>query len=770
MRRLTSILTSLAVAAGAVSISSSVAMAAGGTKTITRSATYSPSAVANAAPQRMLRLEKSNEFLAIGRNKNVAGSNFFVWKMKEDLTFNTTFGAIDLGADFSAPTSSNSVCVASSHAGCLSIRSFSINEAADLFAVIIGRQLKGSGSGASSDSTILSVYLGKISTGAVVARAKYLEMGSYSTLNASDWSSYNASQLGRDICTAGNGATINNSPLTWAWTNLWQTAIRADGALIITSDCSYSNVPMNLSQSIAVREYDGAVMTALKPSNGSFVIDTSFATNGYFKMVNSATECGNVMPASTSDTSATTSSTKTFLLAQVATYARQTTIPSGFNNQFYTSYEGCSFSGMPTETPRITSLQANGKVKKTVALPTGKSFYTNRWIIDPQGRWNAIVSIMNMNSPSSSPTLVRVLPDGSLDTSIGADGMKELTGLPTSVTVNGTSVSMRYSVSGIAQTSSDSLFVGFASSGMSTCGGNTPSGTYTSTAYPYYFSIEKGLVTTYGTNGLGDPVSSVVNNADVCSGESLGGASYINSEGRPASVRVNAAVGQQAAELLFVVWDAATGVVGGGDGTVSAGSAGRVDKKVYSTKLPTTVQTDSALQVITAKQAKDLDIRTSTPKICIALTTSVLLVNPGRCVVRIIDEDTKKVLRTMTTTVKATDVDAGTTLTTDEPIYFKQANVKLSKTALAQVKELAAAAATASRIVVIGHSAALGDVSQYSYAISRNRAEAVKAALIKAGVKKPIEVVALAYNQPEKTAKTEAAQAKNRRAEVFIFP
>jgi outer membrane protein OmpA-like peptidoglycan-associated protein len=46
----------------------------------------------------------------------------------------------------------------------------------------------------------------------------------------------------------------------------------------------------------------------------------------------------------------------------------------------------------------------------------------------------------------------------------------------------------------------------------------------------------------------------------------------------------------------------------------------------------------------------------------------------------------------------------------------------------------------------------------------------VKAALVKAGVKATIEIVAMAYTQPEKTAKTEAAQAKNRRAEVYIFP
>jgi outer membrane protein OmpA-like peptidoglycan-associated protein len=331
---------------------------------------------------------------------------------------------------------------------------------------------------------------------------------------------------------------------------------------------------------------------------------------------------------------------------------------------------------------------------------------------------------------------------------------------------------MSYSLSGLANTAKGTYFVGFASSG-GTPNCNSNSGSYSRTSYPYYFSLESGLLTSYGTNGLGAAYTSETNNTGNCSSgdDSFGSSSFINSEGRPARVGQLAAIGSQTAGLAYVLWDAADGVTGGGDGTVStASAAGRVDTKVYSTKLPTIAQPDSALTVLTAKQAQDLDIRTSTPKICIALTTSVLLVNPGRCVVRIIDEDTKKVLRTMTTTVKKSEVEAGTTLTTDEPIMFKQASIKLSKQAQAQVAELAAAAKSASRIVVIGHSASLGEVSAYSYAISRDRALAVKAALVKAGVKATIEIVALSYSQPESTKKTEAAQAKNRRAEVFLFP
>jgi len=778
VRRLTSIFAAVAIAATGLTLTSSAVSAAGGTANVVRSTATAPSSIAGANANRILRLEKSNNFLVLGRKTSVAGSSMHIWKMKEDLTFDNTFGAKDLGADFSAPTSSNSNCVSTNGTNCTSVQAFLVNETADTFAVVYSRQLKGSGSGSGSDLSVYSVLTGKISTGAVIAQTKYVEIGGMTSLNVSDWSSYGASQLTKPACEASYGASINSSPISATWLNFYQSSLRFDGALTINFTCNYANTNM-MTNGMAVKEYQGALITAIKPTNNSFAIDTSFGTNGYIKLSNPLTECSNSMPSQTSDTSITSmSSTKTAFLSQVETYARITTIPSWLTNFQVTvgSYEGCYNTGNAATTGiTLNSFTVNGKLKKAASFPTTSRFYAMRWVIDSQGRWNSTVSIMPSGGnvmPSNTPTMIRLSADGSPDTSLGTNGMKALTGLPATVSVNGTSVPMSYSLSGLANTAKGTYFVGFASSGgIPSC--NSNSGSYSRTSYPYYFSLESGLLTSYGTNGLGAAYTTETNNTGNCSSgdDSFGSSSYINSEGRPARVGQLAAIGSQTAGLAYVLWDAADGVTGGGDGSVStASAAGRVDTKVYSTKLPTVAQPDSALTVLTAKQAEDLDIRTSTPKICIALTTSVLLINPGRCVVRIIDEDTKKVLRTMTTTVKKSEVEQGTTLTTDEPIMFKQASIKLSKQALAQVAELAEAAKSASRIVVIGHSASLGEVSTYSYAISRDRALAVKAALVKAGVKATIEVVALSYSQPETTKKTESAQAKNRRAEVFIFP
>jgi outer membrane protein OmpA-like peptidoglycan-associated protein len=443
------------------------------------------------------------------------------------------------------------------------------------------------------------------------------------------------------------------------------------------------------------------------------------------------------------------------------------------NNEYARPNTGGCMGGMNTVyTNKITPYTANGTALTTQTLSTGDMTYVGRWVIDPLGRWNGVMSSMGM-TPSFSA--IR-LANGVLDTTLGANGLKSLSTLPSSITVGGTSVRMSYSISGVVNAGNTVYFTGLAGaiSGprIYTC---PSTATLTQTYYPYLLSFDTGLLTTYGTSGLGTAGSLSVSDNPNCD-TSVAGTSYVDTTGRIGYVTSVAALGSQTAGYVGMKWDAAQGVTSGSDGDVGVAQAAatvatkRVDKKVYSTKLPTAAQPDSALTVLTAKQAKTLDIRTTTPKICVALTTSVLLVNPGRCVVQIIDEDTKKVLRSMTTTVKKKDVEVGTTLTTDEPIMFKQAITKLSKKALAQIAELAEAAKNARRVVVIGHSAAIGEISQYSYAISRNRANAVKAALVKAGVKATIEVVALSYSQPDATKKNEAAQAKNRRAEVFIFP
>ncbi|CAB5048395.1 MAG: OmpA family protein [Actinobacteria bacterium] len=123
----------------------------------------------------------------------------------------------------------------------------------------------------------------------------------------------------------------------------------------------------------------------------------------------------------------------------------------------------------------------------------------------------------------------------------------------------------------------------------------------------------------------------------------------------------------------------------------------------------------------------------------------------------------------MNTTVKTASAAVGSVPTIASPVMFKQASAVLNAAGTAQILKIAKAAKNAKRVVIIGHAAALTNISEFRFAISRERANVVKAALVKAGVTATIEIVAQSDNQPVKTQKTESAQAKNRRADVYIF-
>lgn len=765
MRRLSSIFISAAVAISGLTLTSTGASAStSGKATVRTIASVAPSAVPNATTLRIVRLNRTNSFLVAGIDAATAGANIHVWKLKDDLSVDTSFKPVNLGDAFEYPTASNSMCMQNpnSASSCYRLESLTVNETANTYAVTYMKNVS-IGSGMNARATdITSIAIGNLTTGAAPATRNFFRTTSPTYDPTQDFAAYNATRLYGEVCTNTFGATYSGATLSSTSSDSFNTLIRPDGSVVLSLSCWYSNNTVN-----SITEYRTSALFALKTSGTSIVPDTTWGTNGILKTYDDPTQCGNSFAMGSIDSSVTSnSSPKLYTLLWSQTYPRQTTWTGGGNQ--ITNYNGCNTNGMPSYTSsRLVSLKADGTTLATANF--SNQMGPGRWIIDSSGRWNSI--IMSGSGQNATYSLLRLNTKGELDTTNGANGLKTLTGLPSTVNVNGTTVNMRYSIAGIATTANGFLFSGFSSSGniptSFIC--NSPT-TYEATAYPYYMTVENGLVTTYGTNGLGEGVTTSFQTECNSSGNAV---SFINAKGQHASVILTRAIGSQAAGVKYTVWDAAQGVTSGGDGTGVVGAAspaGRVDTKVYSTRLPAATQADSAVRVLTPKQADDLDIRTNTPRICVALTTSVLMVNPGRCVVRIIDEDTKRVIRTMTTVVRKTEVEEGTTLTTDEPIYFRQASNRLSKNALAQVAELAEAAKEASRVVVIGHSAAIGEVSQYSFAISRDRANAVRAALIRAGVKAPIEIVAMSYSQPEKTAKTEAAQAKNRRAEVFIFP
>ena len=763
---------SLTVVAAGLIFSSQVASAAPGDITQTTSATLAPSAIAGATPSRLVRLPKTDSFLALGRDATTAGSHHFLWKVKNDLSIDATFGAIDLGDEFAYPTSAQTNCgnQCQSSSGTLVV-----SEKLDKYAVSYQRSLKGT---ASSDVMVFSFAVGSLSTGAVTSRSMFLSVvSSNSGATAADYAAYSTNEIGKDQCTAATGATKNSTPLLGAFSYSSTLQFRPDGSLFFGLECQYGNIAQgpNSGQS---EFYSSSILVGLKSSGSSLVVDTSFGTNGRVVTFDPTTTCtmGSMGVNSVdSSVSSVTSTTPYFVV---------------INNEFPRPNTGGCQGGMGSMnrvyTNKVTPYTANGTALTTQTISTGDGAYVGRWVIDPLGRWNGVMSSMGMTRSFSAIRLA----NGVLDSTLGANGLKSLT-LPSTITVGGTSVNMNYSINGVVSAGNTVYFTGLASASSGSRIYTCPStATLTQTFYPYHLSFDTGLLTTYGTNGLGAAGSFSVANNPSCD-TSVAGTSYVDTTGRIGYVTSVATLGSQTAGYVGLKWVAAQDVTSGSDGDVGveqtttttvaptttlppvAAAArvvpNRIDKVVYAKKLPTVVQTNTALTVLSVKDAAKLDIRTMTPKVCVALTRSVLLVNSGLCSVQIVNQDTKAIVRSMSTTVKTTSATVGSVPTIASPVMFKQASAVLNAAGTAQIQKIAKAAKNAKSVVIIGHAAALTNVSKFRFAISRERAKVVKAALVKAGVTATIEIVAQSDNQPVKTQKTEAAQAKNRRADVYIF-
>jgi outer membrane protein OmpA-like peptidoglycan-associated protein len=183
---------------------------------------------------------------------------------------------------------------------------------------------------------------------------------------------------------------------------------------------------------------------------------------------------------------------------------------------------------------------------------------------------------------------------------------------------------------------------------------------------------------------------------------------------------------------------------------------------------------DTTLNVLNKKASKTQMLRTRTPKVCVNLTQSVVLVKAGTCRLEVLDKSTKRVVRRLSTRVRTDETTAGTTVNGQDAISFQRISTRLSASARAQVAELATTAAEAKRVILIGHTALLTENNVSNNRIALQRAARVKAALRaefkKAGVKVPISIVSVGSQAPISTKKSESRQTVNRRVEVYLIP
>jgi outer membrane protein OmpA-like peptidoglycan-associated protein len=788
VRRSLSLFSSVVLAATSLVALSQSAVSANSTNesSIIRGTTVGPAAVPNAKIDRVVRLARTNQFLVAGRDSTNPNANVHLWRINEDLTIEPTFAAVDLGTDFSLPTVAQATCAAQQNvSSCFRVEAFVVNEIADRYIISSTRYLDNPTNN-QFGRYVLTVTTGKVSTGEILTSTRILDFNSNEI--TSGWSSLNTTPLGRSVCESGTGTSVTVSgtqiPLDRGFANLWSPIIRSDGLIIASAICTYSNFNYSGSGPASVLEDETNVLFGLKQSGSTLEIDTSFGTNGTTTLVNDPTTCTASPFARIANNALKLNNlTDAYIPYNVTVYPRTTTVPSYMTGQGVTSYNGCN-EMWTSSTVQSKNLVVNiqGTILGSYDYPAGARYSTSNWVIDPQGRWNSVLrgSAPGMTPQPTDTFFVRLTKTGEFDTTMGPNGMKNIQStVPATVDVNGSSIRLNYSIMGFATTNTEVLYTGFVSTSNPqswSCNVNgTISTQVTRTFYPYYLTPDNGLVTSFGTNGLGEPVTIVIPAGSSCDTATLS-VQYITSKGQHALFAATELVGSQPSGLMLARFGTAPGVTGGGDGAgeVVGASSGRTDTKVYSRKLPVRTQVDTTLNVLTKKASRTQMLRTRTPKVCVALTQSVVLVKTGTCRVQIVDRATRNVVRSLSTRVRSTDATVGTTVNGQDAIRFSRVSTRLSASARAQIAELATTAAEAKRVILIGHTALLTENTVSNNRIALQRAARVKAELQKqftaAGVKVPISIVSVGSQAPISTKKSEARQSTNRRVEVYLVP
>jgi outer membrane protein OmpA-like peptidoglycan-associated protein len=196
------------------------------------------------------------------------------------------------------------------------------------------------------------------------------------------------------------------------------------------------------------------------------------------------------------------------------------------------------------------------------------------------------------------------------------------------------------------------------------------------------------------------------------------------------------------------------------------------DTKIYS-RPPESVASSSAITVLSRTQNKTSDITTRTPAVCLPNDDELVFIDTGRCIADVVNTKTRQVLRSLRTTVVASDVselNVGNEIVTLAPIYFENGSSTVTEKGRATLGKLKEKISAAGSVLVVGHSGTRNGNTPENIALSRSRALATVATLraIKAGG--PFAIAGVGAGDPVGNGQTEESQAKNRRVVVVLIP
>jgi alpha-tubulin suppressor-like RCC1 family protein/outer membrane protein OmpA-like peptidoglycan-associated protein len=196
------------------------------------------------------------------------------------------------------------------------------------------------------------------------------------------------------------------------------------------------------------------------------------------------------------------------------------------------------------------------------------------------------------------------------------------------------------------------------------------------------------------------------------------------------------------------------------------------DAKVYTTA-PQEVAGNSAIAVLTPAQNKVMDVVSKTPSICLPNDDDLVFLDEGKCIAEVVNVKTRKVLRTLRTTVVEDDIadlKVGNEIAILTPLYFHSGTTNFKDASLARLAKLRSRINAAGSILIAGHSGTLTGNTPENVKLSQQRAAVTVKELKSRGAKGPFAIAAVGALDPATNGKTQASQEKNRRVVLVLIP
>ena len=182
-------------------------------------------------------------------------------------------------------------------------------------------------------------------------------------------------------------------------------------------------------------------------------------------------------------------------------------------------------------------------------------------------------------------------------------------------------------------------------------------------------------------------------------------------------------------------------------------------------------EASTAVELMTSAQNKTYFINSLTPTICLGSDRFMVFLKTGRCRAQVIVRRNGVISITVTTRVVANSgTSADVAVAKPTVLYFGNGTNTLTAASTRKLNALMPAARRAKSILVTGHTGNASGENSDLVTLSRRRATFVRNLLRGKGARQTIAIWSFGGSSPVTKSKSEAAQAKNRRVEVFLVP